>query len=57
MEIIGIGDKEHCISRAYDDFNSWWDKSTLDEIEQRLNEDNLKMYHDPKWSVYKLREV
>ena len=57
MEIIGIGDKEHCISRAYDDFNSWWDKSTLDEIEQRLNEDNLKMYHDPEWSVYKLREV
>lgn len=58
VEIIAIGDREHCISKAYDDYNFWkLAQLTLDEIEQRLDEDKLKRFHDPKWSVYKLREV
>ena len=59
VEIIAIGDGEHCISKAYDDYNFWNTIThlTLDEIEQRLNEDKLKRFHDPEWSVYKLREV
>lgn len=58
VEIIAIGDREHCISKAYDDYNFRnLTQLTLDEIEQRLDEDELKRFHDPKWSVYKLREV
>ena len=58
VEIIAIGDKEHCISKAYDDFNMWNSRQlTLDEIGQRLDENKLKRFHDPEWSVYKLREV
>ena len=39
VEILAIGDKEHCISKAYDDYNNWNSKQlTLDEIEQRLDE-------------------
>ena len=58
VEIIAIGDREHCISKAYDDYNKWnFRQLTLDEIEQRLDEDELKRFHDPEWSVYKLREV
>lgn len=58
VEIIAIGDREHCISKAYDDYNNWNSRQlTLDEIEQRLDEDKLKRFHDPEWSTYKLREV
>lgn len=58
VEIIAIGDKEHCISKAYDDYNNWNSRQlSLDEIEQRLNENSLKRFHDPEWSAYKLREV
>ena len=58
VEIIAIGDKEHCISKAHNDYNNW--NSTqlpLEEIEQRLDENKLNRFHDPEWSVYKLREV
>ena len=42
VEILAIGDKEHCISKAYDDYNNWNSKQlTLDEIEQRLDENKL----------------
>lgn len=58
VEIIAIGDKEHCISKAYDDYNRWCSRQlSLDEIEQRLDKTKLKRFHDPAWSVYKLREV
>lgn len=58
VEIIAIGDKEHCISKAYDDYNRWSSRQlTLDEIEQKLDENKLKRFHDPEWSLYKLREV
>ena len=58
VEIIAIGDREHCISKAYDDYedyNFWY--LPQHEIEQRLDENELKIFHDPEWSVYKLREV
>ena len=38
VEIIAIGDKEHCLSKAYYDYK-------------------LNRFHDPEWSVYKLRKV
>ena len=58
VEILAIGDKEHCISEAYDDYNNCNLKQlTLDEIEQRLDENKLSIFHDPEWSIYKLRKV
>ena len=58
VEILAMGDKEHCISKAYDDYNNWNSKQlTLDEIEQRLDENKLSRFHDPELSVYKLRKV
>lgn len=58
VEILAIGDKEHCISKAYDYYNNWNSRQlTLDEIEQRLDENKLSRFHDPELSVYKLRKV
>ena len=58
VEILAIGDKEYCVSKAYDDYNNWNSKQlTLDEIEQRLDENKLIIFHDPELSVYKLRKV
>ena len=58
VEILAIGDKEHCISKAYDDYNNCNSRQlTLDEIEQRLDENKLSIFHDPELIVYKLRKV
>lgn len=59
VDILAIGEKEHCISKVYDDYNEfkYFDTLTLEEIEKQLDEDSLREWNEPYTVYYKLREV
>ena len=57
VEILKIGTKEECIEVAHDKFNPYYERLTLKEIEEELDNDTLSNFNTQEYEVYKLREV